>query len=167
MLYFPFSETTPITKNPFNPHWRPHWSNADLYELDYLADFITLDNSRKKITTCENVGLGRNVNLFDDLRHYAYKNVLKFKEINEFHHWMNEIENQAINLNVYSNPTNLLPFNEIKATARSVGKWVWKNFSKEKFSNLQSVRGKRNQGKSKSTNKKNEIDNILKLEGIL
>ncbi|EMT6385489.1 MULTISPECIES: replication initiation protein [Bacteria] len=142
-----------ITKNPFNPHWRPHWSNADLYELDYLADFITLENTNKETTKYESFGLGRNVNLFDDLRHYAYKNVLKFKDVSDFHHWMNEIEKQAINLNTYSNPTNLLPFNEIKATARSVGKWVWKNFSSEQFSKIQSERGKRNLGKTKTKKK--------------
>ncbi|HAS8353365.1 TPA: hypothetical protein I7721_19965 [Vibrio vulnificus] len=152
-----------ITKNPFNEHWRPHWSNKDLYDLDYLADFITLEKSQKE--KCENYGLGRNVNLFDDLRHYAYSNVLKFKNESDFNNWMLEIERQAINLNTYSNPTNLLPFNEIKATSRSVGKWTWKNFSAEKFSKLQSERGKRNLGKRKETSIKS-MNKILLADGL-
>ena len=40
-----------ITKNPLNDHWSPFWSGADLYDLDYLADFVDLEKpqiQRKK-----------------------------------------------------------------------------------------------------------------------
>jgi hypothetical protein len=37
-----------ITKNPLNPHWSPYWSGADLYDLDYLADFVDLNAPNPK-----------------------------------------------------------------------------------------------------------------------
>ena len=110
-------------------------------------------------------GLGRNVNLFDDLRLYAYRHVLGFKDSSNFDAWMREIENQAINLNTLCNPKNLLPFGEVKATARSIGKWTWKNFSHSSFSSIQASRGRKNEGKKKN-NYKNKA-NIEKMINFL
>lgn len=154
-----------ITKNPLNSHWSPYWSGADLYDLDYLADFVDLNQS-KNAGKAESYGLGRNVNLFDDLRHWAYKRVLGFKSSLSFEQWMKEVERQAINLNAVCNQQNPLPFSEIKATARSIGKWTWKNFDVSMFSEIQSARGKRNEGKKKNNYKKqNEILNMLDFLG--
>lgn len=138
-----------ITKNPLNPHWSPFWSGADFYDLDYLADHLNL----KSITKTEkplNYGLGRNVNLFDDLRVYAYKNVLNYKNKSNFDKWFSEIQRIAIGLNTACNPSNPLPIKEILATARSVARWTWKNFDNATFSKIQSKRGKRNLGKNKN-----------------
>jgi hypothetical protein len=145
-----------VTKNPLNSHWSPWWSNADLYDLDYLADFVDL-NQQKNTDRAENYGLGRNVNLFDDLRTWAYRRVLSFKSSSSFDSWMKEVERQAINLNAVCNQQNPLPFSEIKATARSIGRWTWKNFDSHKFSEIQSARGKRNKGK-KQRNIKEMLD---------
>ena len=154
-----------ITKNPLNSHWSPWWSGADLYDLDYLADFVDLNQS-KNSGKAENYGLGRNVNLFDDLRTWSYKRVLGFKSSSSFDCWMKEVERQAINLNAVCNQQNPLPFSEIKAIARSVGKWTWKNFDVAKFSEIQSARGKRNEGKKKNNYKKqNEILGMLDFLG--
>lgn len=153
------SYTGLITKNPTNPHWSPYWSGADLYELDYLADFVEL-NGKAKTERAENYGLGRNVNLFDDLRAWAYKKVLNFKSTSTYESWMCEIERQAVNLNAVCNTVNPLPFSEIKATAKSVGRWVWRNFDSTAFSAIQSARAKKK-------NKKIVIDDILKNMGVL
>ncbi|WP_179991741.1 MULTISPECIES: replication initiation protein [unclassified Acinetobacter] len=153
-----------ITKNPLNSHWSPWWSGAELYDLDYLADFVDLN--QPKSVKAENYGLGRNVNLFDDLRAWSYKRVLGFKSSSSFEQWMKEVERQAINLNAVCNQQNPLPFNEIKATARSIGKWTWKNFDVAKFSEIQSARGKKNLGKKKNNYKKqSEILNMLDFLG--
>lgn len=148
-----------ITKNPLNSHWSPWWSGAELYDLDYLADFVDL--SQPKSVKAESYGLGRNVNLFDDLRHWAYKRILGFKSSSSFDSWMKEVERQAINLNAVCNQQNPLPFSEIKATARSIGKWTWKNFNSETFSLIQSQRAKLSA--KKKANKTKEL--ILKMMG--
>ncbi len=149
-----------ITKNPLNSHWSPFWFGAELYDLDYLADFVNLDKQKENAKT-ENYGLGRNVNLFDDLRHWAYKRALSFKSSSSFENWMKEIERQAINLNAVCNPQNPLPFSEIKATARSIGKWTWRNFNSETFSLIQSQRAKL--AAKKKSNKTKDL--ILKIMG--
>lgn len=151
-----------ITKNPLHEHWSPYWSGADLYELDYLADFVELQTPTKEVKS-ENYGLGRNVNLFEDLRAYAYKRVLKFKQDLNYEAWERDLLSVAIDLNCRCNALNLLQYNEIKATARSVSRWTWKNFDSATFSKIQSKRGKRNLGKTKKTSAKSKIDNILEL----
>lgn len=137
-----------ITKNPLNEHWSPYWSGADLYDLDFLADSLNLDNKKPKAQ--EFFGLGRNVSLFDDLREYAYKNVLKYKSGGSFETWILSIENIAIGFNNFKNTNNPLPINEIKATARSVAKWTWKNFDSDIFSQIQSLRGSKIKVKQKA-----------------
>jgi len=101
--------------------------------------------------------------LFEDLRAYAYKRVLKFKQDLNYEAWERDLLSVAIDLNCRCNALNLLQYNEIKATARSVSRWTWKNFDSATFSKIQSKRGKRNLGKTKKTSAKSKIDNILEL----
>ena len=117
--------------------------------MDFLADNLNL-KTKPKTQKPLNYGLGRNVNLFDDLRTYAYKNVLKFKNNSNYDKWFIEIEKIAIGLNTFSNPNNPLPIREIIATARSVAKWTWKNFDNDTFSIIQSSRGSKNTKQAQS-----------------
>jgi hypothetical protein len=83
-------------------------------------------------------GLGRNVTLFDGLRAWSYRALIKTAPKN-FEEWQQIVFRQAELLNSFSCP---LPTSEIRATARSVAKWTFKNISVEKFSAIQSNRGK-------------------------
>lgn len=145
-----------ITKNPLNSHWSPYWSGAELYDLGFLSEHVNLISSKE--LKAESYGLGRNVNLFEDLRVYAYRNALKFKNNSTFERWHIELERIAIGLNLAQNPKNGLPFSEIKATAKSVARWTWKNFSSESFSKIQSGRAK----KTMKNFTKEEISSIQK-----
>jgi len=137
-----------LMKNPVNEcEWRTIWGNIDAYDLGYLSEFIPEQiNKQERLPS---YGLGRNVNLFEDLRHYAYKSVLKFKSVGDYEKWQTNIIEKATGLNLYCNAANPLGYNEIKATAISVAKWTWRNFTTEKFSSIQSSRGKKNAGKTK------------------
>ncbi|WP_205466205.1 primase C-terminal domain-containing protein, partial [Klebsiella pneumoniae] len=73
----------------------------------------------------EAYGLGRNVNLFEDLRQYAYRTVLNFKKISTLEKFENELLLKAQGLNTFCNPQNPLQYKEIKATVRSVARWTW------------------------------------------
>ena len=152
-----------ITKNPLNDHWSPFWSGADLYDLDYLADFVDLEKPQIQEKKSEAYGLGRNVNLFEDLRQYAYRTVLNFKKISTFDKFENELLLKAQGLNTFCNPQNPLQYKEIKATVRSVARWTWKNFDSHTFSQIQSNRAK----KPRKTNVKNEMLDILMSKGVL
>ena len=52
-----------ITKNPLNKHWDVVFWSDQTYSLDYLADFVNLNN---KPTAEDRIqGLGRNCTIFD------------------------------------------------------------------------------------------------------
>lgn len=55
-------------------------------------------------------------------------------------HWQRAVLGQAEKLNIFTPP---LSFSEVKAVSRSVARWTWRQFSDEKFSTIQSARGKR------------------------
>ena len=150
-----------LMKNPINEaEWRTIWGNIEAYDLSYLSEFIPDDIQEQKRLPAD--GLGRNVNLFEDLRHYAYKSVLKFKEKSNYENWEKELILKADGLNTFCNSSNLLSYNDIKATAKSVAKWTWRNFNKKQFSCIQSYRGKKNTGKTKKSSRM--LDMIMKAD---
>ncbi|HDR1999404.1 TPA: replication initiation protein, partial [Escherichia coli] len=58
-----------LMKNPININeWRSTWTNIPEYDLDYLADFVPDIRITKNTKPSPVYGLGRNVNLFEDLR---------------------------------------------------------------------------------------------------
>ncbi|XJB66371.1 hypothetical protein AB2G02_25970 (plasmid) [Escherichia coli] len=93
------------------------------------------------------------------------RRVLKFKKDSTYEAWERDVLSIAEGLNNHCNALNPLQYNEIKATARSVSRWTWKHFDSATFSDIQSNRGKRNLGKTKSTSAKNEMLEILMSKG--
>jgi len=137
-----------ITKNPLSTSWRvwmPSGDEGGVYDLNYLADWVDLPRHlpRRKDAS----GLGRNVDLFDGLRVWAYAHVDDFREHGEvgWAAWMRAVHAKAEELNIFCPP---LPLAEIRATARSVSKWTWERYIgkseiKRSFARRQSGRGKR------------------------
>lgn len=148
-----------ITKNPFSKQWFTSWSDRKPYSLDYLADFVREDTTPKKTKTV-NYGIGRNVNLFESLRLYAYKHVLEFKRNSTLSKWYAELELQAVSINISENINNPLPYNELKSTASSIARWTWQNFNNADFSKIQSERAKKKAIKTKNKTK-NRILNVM------
>lgn len=144
-----------VAKNPFSSFWQTEVVEDDLYTLDYLADFVDLSKPKERQI---NKGLGRNCNLFDDLRQLAYKKALiamrNNKTLDDF---INYLYLQAVNINNACNANNLLMHSELKAIAKSIAKFCYKNFSLEysdtKFSELQTYRS----GLRKSVEKVNKF----------
>jgi hypothetical protein len=66
-------------KNPLNEFW-PIWSPAkEPYDLDLLLEYLNpraLKFARRKTKPSEEIGLGRNVSLFNAVRVWAYRSVL-------------------------------------------------------------------------------------------
>lgn len=131
--------TGPLTKNPLHPDWHTTWGTGRAYELDDLAralgDLLPRTLPRRAAQT---TGLGRNVMLFDGLRRWAYPAWRRYDDRVE---WEGVVHACAVNINAeFPVP---LPVSEVAATARSVARWVWRNFSDERFSALQAARGRR------------------------
>lgn len=133
-----------IAKNPFHDAWRSIWIQR-LYDLGELAEYVNLP---KHLPKRENIGLGRNCALFDELRSWAYRWVREYKRNDASSVlWHGAVLSQAERLNVFDTP---LAFSEVKAIAKSVAKWTWLRFTDEAFSIIQSARGKRG-GRPKTT----------------
>lgn len=122
-----------ITKNPMHPHWHVYYpateaANFGYYDLAELAEYVTLPNKLPKGR--EAAGIGRNVCLFDSLRIWSYSAVRVHWRPNGFKAWQSAVLEKAESLNQFAEP---LPYAEIKATAKSVAKWTWQNFTPKGF----------------------------------
>jgi hypothetical protein len=129
--------TQHITKNPLHPHWRTTYWTDKSYSLDYLADFVTIPKKIPK--KLEMIGIGRNVTMFENGRRWAYKAIRDYMHHNSSHDWDNAVITHLRAINEgFEQP---LPYSEVRATGRSIAKWVWQRFSYGEFREIQSKRG--------------------------
>ena len=135
-----------ITKNPAHPLWRTLRGPQLAYELGELAEWLPdLEKYRPEHRKPEEIGLGRNVTLFDWLRQYAYRNIRHYKgDVKNFVVWQSHLNNKALGRN--GDFTYPLSGSEVWHIAKSVAKWTWRRFdiaaSDAKFSALQAHRGR-------------------------
>lgn len=127
-----------IAKNPSHEHWRTYIINSESYELGELAEYLDLEKYGDKRRAYPESGIGRNVNLFDRLRRWAYKAIRQGWPKEQ--QWHRAVFERANMYNVHDNP---LPTNEVRHIAVSVSKWVFRNFSAQSFSETQAARGAR------------------------
>jgi hypothetical protein len=133
-----------ITKNPLHPLWRVLKGPQRGYELGELAEWVDLPRHAPRRKP-EEVGLGRNVTLFDWLRQYAYRQIRHYKtDVRNFVVWQAHLNSKALERNGdFMQP---LMGNEVWHIAKSVAKWTWRRFdlaaSDARFSALQAARGR-------------------------
>lgn len=152
-----------ITKNPIHPQWRTTFWTDRAYTLDYLADFVDLPKRIPK--KLEQVGLGRNVTLFEKGRHWSYSAVRDYLHHHSSSAWEKAVLSHLEKLNEGFEPP--LPYVEVKATAKSISRWVWKRFSYGEFSEIQAKRGaKGGKAKGKAYAEKREQAAQLKADGV-
>ncbi len=140
-----------ITKNPLHTDWDNYIFDVKPYQLDYLADFVDLEAIPQKQADAS--GLGRNCTLFDITRHWAYSAIRELPDAS-YEQWEAEVLSHALNVNTgFSTP---LAYNEVKNTARSISKWVWRNHDSAEFhkafSEKQAFRGQKGGKASNSSN---------------
>ena len=128
-----------LTKNPVDRDWQVYHINQRPFELDELADYIDLETKPRAAN--EVSGLGRNCAMFDTVRWWAYK-AIRAHLNGGYDIWYAEVLKVAVNANgAFLEP---LPYSEVKATAKSVARWVWRNHAEAhaKFIERQSIKGK-------------------------
>lgn len=108
-----------ITKTPGHEAWRTVWGRAEPFTLEELADYLPHGLPKVRKARAEASGLGRNVCLFETLRQWAYRARFRFDDFDE---WHAATLTKAESLNQFREP---LPASEVRATAKSVAKWVW------------------------------------------
>ena len=117
-----------LTKNPVDRDWQVYHINQRPFELDELADYIDLETKPRAAN--EVSGLGRNCAMFDTVRWWAYK-AIRAHLNGGYDIWYAEVLKVAINANeAFLDP---LGYSEVKATAKSVARWVWRNHHSAEF----------------------------------
>lgn len=131
-----------LVQNPLHSDWNvlPIGINVS-YSLDELADWVTLTKLPKAAKSSQVFALGRNCYLFDILRFWAYRNVKHYRSLGT-EKWRLEVLSQAQQFNDFEQPLNP---NEVKAIAKSVSNWVWKNIFHD---NPEYIEKKSRQGKA-------------------
>lgn len=133
-----------MTKNPAHPLWRVLRGPQQAYELAELAEWVDLPKHLPKKKP-EEIGLGRNVTVFEWLRQYAYRHIRHYKgDVRNFVLWQSHLNGKALERN--GDFTHPLQGNEVWHIAKSVSKWTWRTFDLEasdaRFSKLQAHRGR-------------------------
>lgn len=151
-----------ICKNPFNEFWDTKiWREAS-YDLAELADSLDLSVFKDQRKMLPEIGLGRNCNLFDSTRFYAYREIRKpvqnylFDELYSESDFIDRCISYARHHNLFKTP---LPEKEILSIGKSVGKWVYRNMSPEGFFEWAESRRKKSieVRQEKSDEKKKEV----------
>ena len=152
-----------ITKNPLHPQHRTTYWTDRAYSLDYLADFVDLPKKLPK--KLEVVGLGRNVTMFEKGRRWAYSAVRDYMHHSSSSVWEQAVKKHLESINSTFEPP--LPHSEVKATAKSIARWVWQRFSYGEFSAIQAKRGaKGGKAKGEAYAEKRELAIKLKCDGL-
>ena len=135
-----------ICKNPLHDYWDVKVWEKYSYSLDGLLDYFCFDKYKDRRRRLPSVGLGRNCTLFDLTRHWAYR------EIRKEQGYLSEdlFIFECINYAGYKNQEfdNPLPYSEVRATGKSIGRWTYRNMSADGFIDWCKRRGKAGNKKS-------------------
>jgi hypothetical protein len=145
-----------ICKNPLNPQWRTTELHSHLHSLDDLGKYVDLslpsierDRAKAEKGLIDVVINGRNDHLFTILRLFAYERIARYKGLESsraYTMWQNAIENEAMRIN--TDFASVLPYGEIKSTAKSVSRWTWEHYD----AGAKAQRGKMGFGETRNTN---------------
>jgi len=118
----------PITKNPCSQRWWVWELNGNTYSFDDLAAWVDLTPNRSPPKVAEAYGTGRNVTLFHETRHWAYKTIRDYWEPGAgLDQWQKAVMGRLEALNAqFQHP---LPHSEIAATAKGIATWIWKKIT--------------------------------------
>ena len=134
-----------ITKNPFHPAWKVWEGPVRSYSLGDLSEYLPGIEKKKPAATAANndlYSLGRNCELFDNLRHWAYGEISFYDNLEA---WASACSSKArAAFNSFVTP---LDEREVEGIAKSVGKWVWMHRNEfaghtKEFIELQALRGR-------------------------
>jgi len=132
-----------ISKNPLNDHWTVKEVNPVLWGLLDFKEHLTLPKRLPRKASTQ--GLGRNCTLFDVVRGEAYACVLSYRlgggNLGTF-----KAHIEAIVISHNSAFPVPLSFPEVRAIAKSIASWTWKNYTgrlaDEEFTRRQQKRGR-------------------------
>ena len=129
-----------LAKNPLHPQWRTTWLSTKTHSLNDISVWLDPEDMRpahkSQKAEHEFAQEGRNCSLTSDLAKFALRVAWRFKDgAHTSQDYQRALHVEAFNLNeAFPEP---LPFKEVQAIVRSVGKWAWSHSTAEKFAELQ------------------------------
>jgi len=109
-----------LAKNPLSNRWLVDFNNGR-FDLEEIAEYCPKVSSGRAIAVKADPGEGRNCSIFNEVRLWAYFQV---KEFVIYEAWCQAVLARCEQENTF---TPALPYSEVKATAKSIAKWTWKN----------------------------------------
>ena len=135
-----------ISKNPWKAdHWQVLDNSARAYALGELASCVDLTKiaPRKKGVRPEVVMLGRNCEIFEEARAWAYRAIRRHWEEGASD-WEELVYGHCLGLNeLFRDP---LGPREVHCIARSIAKWTWRRFRPGEFAAWQRRRAQKRWG---------------------
>lgn len=159
-----------MTKNPLHPDWDVRWGTTELHTLANMAEQLagrlpSRDQYTQRTGPRTDVaGLGRNCQLFEETRLWAYEAVRRYWEDGSeaFHA---AVHDHVSLLNAQL--TTPLPDCEVTSLAKSISGWTWKKFTPEKFREVQKARSVRgNQVKTARATEREQLVMKMRAEGM-
>ena len=158
-----------ICKNPLNEEWDVRFYRQSPWTLGEFEEWITLP--AKIPTKAQKEGLARNCTLFEDTRHWSYRQVLKFRLQGARQEFFDAVLDRAREYNRNNFP---VPLNdsEVRATAKSIAKWTWKKYTGQQvidaaFISRQSAQGKKSgESRLQKTMDSRVMANLYSMVGI-
>lgn len=126
-----------LTKNPIHEDWETIYGPSGGYELRELIGPQTPRQGAR--TPARSAGLGRNVTMFDTARTWAYPQWWSHRG-GTATAWEQLVLQRCHAVNTeFPVP---LSFAEVHATAQSISRWIWRNFTEDTFRQRQAHRGR-------------------------
>lgn len=148
----------------------PHQHTVEALRSEEYS-LLELDTATPTLRASKSVvesGEGRNVDLFNSVRMYAYKNARRLQY--DYNLIYEACYERALELNVElfaSNEKSILGLSEVKSVCRSIAKFVSNRFSEEAFRKLQSARSsKRWEATAEQRAERAELMLFMKEEGF-
>ena len=90
-----------ITKNPLNDHWITLHGHTHLFDLSELADYVPDLSKYSDRNSCDTVGIGRNVSLFEQIRKWSYTEIRLFRGEGRKYYttWLEHVYNKVAERN--------------------------------------------------------------------
>lgn len=112
-------------KNPMNSRWQTITADLPLYSLHTLQNALP-PIAQRLLRKGEALSEGRNCDLFDHARFWAYNEVHAAHRAGSYEAWLKAVSSECRANNVYAVP---LPRREVASVAQSVASYCWRNIS--------------------------------------
>lgn len=157
-----------ISRNPFNPVDQEIFYNlTEPYSLDQLSKNLDLSTSYSNQKPDDYLGLGRNNDIFHTVRYDAYSYKQRCKNYDQLYSFVLSRCN-AVNTELFAN--DLLPYNEVQNSAKSIAAWVWEKYtgkSKHISKRLSKEKAKNGKKGGKATGAAQKKNNMRKRKKAL